>query len=52
LDVVLRAADGVILRAWSIRLGQSNGDAILLLHGLGDNRVGVLGLADLLLHHG
>jgi pimeloyl-ACP methyl ester carboxylesterase len=30
----------------------SNGDAVLLLHGLGDNRVGMTGYAELFLAHG
>lgn len=42
-DVSMPASDGAILRAWEIRPAQSNGDAIILLHGVGDNRLGVSG---------
>ena len=51
-DTALSAADGVTLRAWSIRPGSSNGDAVILLHGQADNRAGMLGIADMLLRHG
>jgi pimeloyl-ACP methyl ester carboxylesterase len=42
-DVSMPASDGAILRAWEIRPAQSNGDAVILLHGVGDNRLGVSG---------
>jgi dipeptidyl aminopeptidase/acylaminoacyl peptidase len=51
-DVAIAARDGVTLRAWSIRPAHSNGDAVILLHGLGDNRIGVTGYAELLLDRG
>ena len=51
-DVAISAQDGVILRAWSIRPASSNGDAVLLLHGLADNRAGMAGYAELLLSRG
>jgi pimeloyl-ACP methyl ester carboxylesterase len=41
------APDAAILRP-----PQSNGDAVLLLHGLGDNRLDMTGYAQLLLAHG
>jgi pimeloyl-ACP methyl ester carboxylesterase len=50
-DASITASDGAILRGWSIRPAQSNGDAVLLLHGQADNRAGMLGNADLLLRH-
>jgi hypothetical protein len=51
-DVSVTASDGAILRAWIIRPVHSNGVAVILLHGVADNRMGVLGNADLLLRHG
>jgi pimeloyl-ACP methyl ester carboxylesterase len=51
-DVGIEAADGATLRAWSIRPASANGDAVILLHGLADNRTGMLGNADMLLRHG
>jgi hypothetical protein len=51
-DVAITAQDGVTLRAWSIRPSRGNGDAVILLHGLGDNRVGMTGYAELLLSRG
>lgn len=51
-EVSIAASDGVTLRGWSIRPLAGNGDAVILLHGLGDNRMGMLGYADLLLGHG
>ena len=36
------ARDGVALRGWKVRAAQPNGDWILLFHGVGDNRAGVL----------
>ncbi len=51
-DVAIAARDGATLRAWSIRPPVSNGNAVILLHGLGDNRTGMTGYAELLLSHG
>jgi uncharacterized protein len=51
-DVALTAADNAALRGWLIRSSHSNGNAAILLHGLGDNRLGMVGYAELLLAHG
>jgi uncharacterized protein len=51
-EVSIRAADGVVLRGWLLRPAHANGDAALLLHGVGDNRLGSGGYARLLLGHG
>src|SRR6266404_5312014 len=51
-DVSIITPDATILRAWTIRPHRSNGDAAILLHGLGDNRIGMAGYAQLLLAHG
>jgi len=50
--VEIAASDGAILRAWSIRPVSGNGDAAILLHGMANNRAGMLGQADILLRHG
>ncbi|MHB8214698.1 MAG: alpha/beta hydrolase [Candidatus Sulfotelmatobacter sp.] len=51
-DVSIIAKHGVTLRAWSITPRRSNGDAVMLLHGLADNRIGMTGYARLFLAHG
>jgi len=51
-DVSIQTPDGVTLRAWLLRPASTNGDAVVLLHGLGDNRLGMGGYARLLLDHG
>jgi hypothetical protein len=51
-DVPMTAGDGAILRAWIIRPQHNNGDAVILLHGLSDNRLGMAGYAQILLKHG
>jgi len=51
-DVLITAADGAILNGWSFRSHNSNGEAVILLHGLSDNRLGMVGYAEMLLDHG
>ncbi len=51
-DVSLKTTDGIVLKAWLIQPAKDNGNSVLLLHGLGDNRGGTLGYADLLLASG
>lgn len=51
-DVSITTPDGAVLRAWTIYPQHSNHDAAILLHGLGDNRLGMTGYAQLLLAHG
>jgi len=51
-DVSITTSDAVILRAWTLHPHHPNGNAVLLLHGLGDNRLGMTGYAQLLLAHG
>jgi len=51
-DVSIITPDQVILRGWLLRPGVSNGNAALVLHGLADNRLGMIGYAELLLAHG
>jgi dipeptidyl aminopeptidase/acylaminoacyl peptidase len=51
-NVSITTADSVTLRAWTIRPRSSNGNAVIVLHGLGDNRIGATGYAQLLLAQG
>ena len=51
-EVSITAQDGAVLRAWSVRPRRGNGDAVILLHGVGDNRVGAMGYAQIFLAHG
>ncbi|HYM76318.1 MAG TPA: alpha/beta fold hydrolase [Candidatus Dormibacteraeota bacterium] len=51
-DVSITAPDGAILKAWTVHPHHANGDAVMLLHGLGDNRLGMTGYVPLFLDHG
>jgi pimeloyl-ACP methyl ester carboxylesterase len=51
-DPSITTPDSITLRAWIIHPQRSNGDAVILLHGLADNRVGMTGYAQLLLANG
>jgi len=51
-DISIRTEDNLLLKAWLIEPSLTNGNAVLLLHGLSDNRIGMLGYAELLLAHG
>jgi uncharacterized protein len=51
-DVSVSASDGVQLRAWFASPAKANGDAVILLHGVGDNREGMGGFAELFLSKG
>ena len=50
-DVSIVASDGAVLRGWRIRPAAPNGNVVLLLHGVGDNRLGVAGYADWLVRN-
>jgi len=52
VDASISTPDAVTLRAWLIVPRHSNNNAVLLLHGLADNRLGMTGYAQLLLAHG
>src|SRR5437660_3800119 len=43
LDVSIAAADGAVLKAWYVHPRDYNGSAVVLLHGITDNREGVAG---------
>jgi uncharacterized protein len=51
-DVAINAQDHVSLRAWFVKPQHGNGEAVILLHGLGDNRMGTEGYAQILLARG
>jgi pimeloyl-ACP methyl ester carboxylesterase len=51
-DDSITTPDNVTLRAWTLHPHHPNGNVVLLLHGLGDNRIGMTGYAQLLLVHG
>ena len=51
-NVSITTPDAITLRAWIIHPPSGNGDAVVLLHGLADNRVGMTGYAQLLLANG
>lgn len=51
-DVMITAADGVALKGWFVHPRDYNGNAVILLHGITDNREGVAGYGHLLLEHG
>jgi len=51
-EVSIEAADGIVLQAWFFRPDKANGDSVILLHGIADNRQGMLGFAELFLSHG
>jgi uncharacterized protein len=51
-DVAITTSDQAIVRGWLLRPARPNGDAAVVLHGLGDNRIGMTGYAQMLLAHG
>ena len=42
-DAVIVAEDGTTLRAWFLRPAEPKGNAVILLHGVSDNRMGTYG---------
>jgi len=51
-DVSIESRDGIKLPGWFIRLTPYNGNAVILFHGVGDNRQGMLSYAELFLSNG
>jgi uncharacterized protein len=45
-DVSITTPDGTILRAWLLSPQSANGDAVILLHGVSDNRLGMYGYGE------
>jgi pimeloyl-ACP methyl ester carboxylesterase len=48
-DISITTADHIPLKAWLLVPAESNRHAVILLHGLADNRTGMFGYAELLL---
>src|SRR5438067_2372041 len=51
-DVSITSSDGSRLRGWFANPAKPHGDAVVLLHGVGDNRQGMVGFAALFLYKG
>jgi pimeloyl-ACP methyl ester carboxylesterase len=51
-DISIHASDGVTLKGWYVHPQHFNGNSVILLHGITDNREGVRGYARLFLEHG
>ncbi|HET7871540.1 MAG TPA: alpha/beta fold hydrolase [Terriglobales bacterium] len=51
-DVSIRAEDGAVLKGWYIHPQEFNGNAVILLHGITDNREGMAGYGRLFLDRG
>jgi uncharacterized protein len=51
-DVSITTPDRVVLKGWMIVPLRTNGSAVVVFHGLGDNRLGMIGYGELLLAHG
>lgn len=50
-SVSLATPDGVTLKGWFLTPRSSNGNAVILLHGVSDNRLGMYGYGKWLLEH-
>ena len=50
-EVSLQTPDQITLHAWLLAPDHPNAQAVILLHGLSDNRVGMTGYTELLLTH-
>jgi len=51
-EVSIVAADKATLRAWWLRPSKSNGNCVLVLHGIADSRIGSIGFAPMFLNEG
>lgn len=51
-NVSIQSTDGVELNAWYVEPNRANGSAVILLHGITDNREGVAGFAPMFLNQG
>jgi pimeloyl-ACP methyl ester carboxylesterase len=51
-EVAITVPDGIVLKGWFLRPKSGIGDAVILLHGVGTNSQGMLGLAEIFLANG
>ena len=51
-DISIPAIDGVVLRAWNLQPRKNLINAVILSHGLSDNRAGMMAYAQFFLRHG
>lgn len=51
-EVAVTASDGAVLRGWYVHPHNFNGNTVVLLHGITDNREGMAGFGRLFLDHG
>jgi hypothetical protein len=51
-EASISAKDGTPLHAWALQPNEWNGNSVIVLHGLKDNRLGMMDYADMLLVHG
>lgn len=51
-NVSIKAADGTELQAWYVQPAHSSGNAVVLLHGVGDSRAGMAPYMDMFLDRG
>src|SRR5215469_8512235 len=51
-DASIRADDGAEMKGWYIHPNEFNGNAVVLMHGITENREGVAGYGKLFLDHG
>jgi uncharacterized protein len=51
-EISINAADSTVLKAWYVHPKNFNGNSVILLHGITDNREGVAGYGKLFLDHG
>src|ERR1700675_2203367 len=51
-DISIPAIDGAVLRAWNLQPRNNFGNAVILSHGLSDNRAGMTAYAQFFLRHG
>jgi uncharacterized protein len=51
-EVSIKASDSTVLKAWYVHPKNFNGNSVILLHGITDNREGVAGYGELFLDHG
>jgi uncharacterized protein len=51
-DISILAIDGVVLRAWNLQPRKNAGNAVILFHGLSDNRAGMMAYEQFFLRRG